>query len=249
MSAALLPDPSLLYWTAAVVFVAALVSSIAGFAFSALAGAALLFLLRDPPQAVAVLLGCSIAIQAYCVWALRRDIEWRALRPFVAGGALTVPVGVWLLTRLEPFIFAVVLGAFITAYGLYMLLRASAPVVRAGWRADAFAGTLGGLAGGLAAFPGSFVTIWCGMRGWSKERQRALYQPYILLMQLEALALLHWQAPKALALEPFMLHVPAALAGAHLGLRVFRRMSNRQFALTVNTLLVVSGIALAGGAL
>jgi hypothetical protein len=36
------------------------------------------------------------------------------------------------------------------------------------------------------------------MRGWTKERQRALYQRYILLMQLEALAFLQWQAPKAM---------------------------------------------------
>ena len=32
--------------------------------------------------------------------------------------------------------------------------------------------------------PGSFVTIWCSMRGWDKLRQRATYQPFILAMQV-----------------------------------------------------------------
>ena len=41
-------DPGLVLAVAAVVFAAALVSSIAGFAFSALAGAALVYVLQDP---------------------------------------------------------------------------------------------------------------------------------------------------------------------------------------------------------
>jgi uncharacterized protein len=36
------------------------------------------------------------------------------------------------------------------------------------------AGALGGIAGGLAGFPGLFVTIWCSMRGGDKLQQRAV---------------------------------------------------------------------------
>jgi hypothetical protein len=233
----------------AAIFVAALVSSIAGFAFSAIAGAPLLFLFGDPVQAVATMVVCSIAIQGYCVFALRRSIQWRALWPFLAAGMLSVPAGVWLLVRISPAVFAVGLGAFLTAYGLYMLFRGTPPVLRGTWRADAVAGALGGLAGGLSGFPGAFVTIWCGMRGWSKEAQRAVYQPYILAMQLVALATLGFQAPGAIGLEALLVYVPLALIAACLGLAVFRRMSTRQFTLAVNALLLVSGIALFGGLL
>jgi uncharacterized membrane protein YfcA len=38
--------------------------------------------------------------------------------------------------------------------------------------------------------------------------------------------------------------VPAALLGAWLGLRIFKRLSDRQFELAVNLLLVVSGVGL-----
>jgi uncharacterized membrane protein YfcA len=38
--------------------------------------------------------------------------------------------------------------------------------------------------------------------------------------------------------------VPAALLGAWFGLRIFKQLSDRQFELVVNTLLVLSGIGL-----
>ena len=34
----------------------------------------------------------------------------------------------------------------------------------------------------------AFVTIWCGFKGWTKERQRGIYQPFILIVQLVAIA-------------------------------------------------------------
>ena len=51
-------------------------------------------------------------------------------------------------------------------------------------------GSLGGITGPLAALPGAFVAIWCGMRGWDKVVQRSVYQPFILIMQLLTLGAL-----------------------------------------------------------
>lgn len=233
---------------AGVVFAAALISSIAGFAFSALAGAALVQLFQDPVRAVSAMVVCSIAIQAYSVWALRGSVQWPRLWPFLAGGALTVPFGVWLLARTPPELFALGLGSFLSAYGVYLLCRRDPPVVRARACHDAVAGAFGGLAGGLAAFPGSIVAIWCGMRGWTKEDQRGVYQPYILVMQLEALVFLRAEASSAIGLEPFLVYAPLALAAACAGVTVFRRMTNRQFNATVYVLLIASGVCLVGRA-
>jgi uncharacterized protein len=233
----------------ATIFLAALAASIAGFAFSAIAGAPLVYLFGDPVRAVSTMVVCSIAIQAYCVWALRRSIEWRPLAPFLASGALGVPLGVWLLLRTPAVVYCVGLGVFLIAYASYTLWRRNPPVLRGTWCHDAIAGALSGVAGGLTGFSGSFIAIWCGMRGWPKERQRALYQPYILIMQLEALAFLHWQVPAVLSPEVFVLYMPLALLAACAGLSVFRRLTSRQFSLAVNALLLVSGIALLGRSL
>jgi uncharacterized membrane protein YfcA len=155
-----------------------------------------------------------------------------------------VPIGVALLTRLPPHAVALGLGAFLVAYAGYLFCRSEPPIVRADWRADALVGALGGLAGGLAALPGLLVTLWCGVRGWSKERQRAIYQPFILAMQLETFAWLGCQAPASVPGACAVVLVPAALAATGLGLHVFRRLSGRQFGLAVNGLLLVSGVAL-----
>jgi uncharacterized membrane protein YfcA len=235
--------------TALAILLSAFVSSIAGFAFSALAGSALAYLKVDPFRAVQMMVVCSLATQLYAVWTIREAIRWRPLLPMIAAGAATVPLGVWTLRHADALIYAAGLGIFLIGYGCMVALRRDGVVLRANaWR-DAAAGALGGLAGGLAGIPGAFVTILCSMRGWDKLRQRAVYQPYILAMQLVAIVCLHWNAHARIELEHDMNLVPFALLGAIGGLAVFRRMSNQQFQVAVSALLVVSGMGLLARAL
>ena len=228
----------------AIVFCAALISSIAGFAFSALAGAALAHLSLAPTEAVEIMLVCSIAIQGYAVMSLGDSIEWRRLAPFLLGGAATVPLGIALLTRFSTVAFSVGLGVLLVLYGVYMLLRRSEIVVKGNALSDTLVGALGGVTGGLAAFPGAFVTVWCGMKGWTKERQRAVFQPYILAMQLLAFVLLRSSVPMPESRPSALFFVPVVMLAAHLGLAVFRKLSNRQFNYMVYCLLVVAGFTL-----
>ena len=114
--------------------------------------------------------------------------------------------------------------------------------------ADACIGFLGGITGGLAGFPGAAVTIWCSMRSWDKRRQRGIYQPFILFMQVLALLLIELMRSTiplgaGLGLDPVMF-VPPALLGTWLGLGIFRRLSDQGFGLVVNLLLLVSGVGL-----
>src|SRR4051794_40708525 len=71
-------------FVAGAVLLAALVSSIAGFAFAAIAGSALAYLQFEPVQAVMTMALCSIAMQTYAVWQLRASIRWRGLAPMIA---------------------------------------------------------------------------------------------------------------------------------------------------------------------
>jgi hypothetical protein len=72
----------------AIVFVCATISSITGFAFSAVSGAMLLHIVRDPVEAVQIMLVASIALQTYRVWALRKIIQPRELLPHFFGGPI-----------------------------------------------------------------------------------------------------------------------------------------------------------------
>ena len=228
--------------TLAVVFGAALVSSVVGFAFSALAGAGLLHLYEHPSEAVGIMVLCSTAIQLYCVIAMRRSIEWRRLLPFLVGGTAFVPLGVWLLFNLPSQWFAIGLGAFLAGYGAFMALRGQSRARAGAWWIDLCIGALGGITGGLAAFPGAFVTVWCSMRGWDKSVQRGVTQPYILAMQLIALVTMHAQHVD-LHLDSLRIEgMFVALFAAFLGMKVFSALTNRQFAWVLNSLLMASGV-------
>jgi uncharacterized membrane protein YfcA len=234
--------------TALVILAAAFVSSIAGFAFSALAGCALAYLGVGPLHAVQTMVVCSIVMQLYGVWKIRESIPWESLWPMLVAGAATIPGGVWLLVHSGGSNYAIGFGGFLIAYGGYVAARRQTRVFQGGvWR-DVAAGALGGITGGFAGFPGPFVTIWCSLRGWDSVRQRAVYQPYILTMQIVTVLCLQWQAPMRVDIVQTLQFVPFALLGAIGGLAVFQRMTTRQFHVAVSLLLVVSGMGLIGRA-
>lgn len=230
-----------------IVFAAAGLSSIGGFAFSALCGA-LLFHVMAPVAAVQLMMVCSIAIQSLSVFALRAATDWRLLSRFLLGGVVGLPVGIYLLLHVDRSVYCQILGGFLILYGFYMLRR-PATVVHVPWKwPDSLAGFLGGVTGGFAGFPGAFVTVWCALKGGAKDRQRGVYQPFILIMQLLALLALFWVATKP-GNDSFsqdlnsLFYVPAALLGTWCGIGWYRRLSDTQFAIIVNALLIISGFA------
>jgi uncharacterized membrane protein YfcA len=226
---------------------ASLVSSIAGFAFSAVCGAMLFHLSDDPVQVVQIMMTCSIANQAAMTWNMRRNIDWQGLRVYLAGGTCGVAIGVWILLHLDRAAYIPCLGVFLLAYGAYMLLRQPMVIRRQYIALDFAMGLLGGVTGGAAGFPGAAVTIWCGMKGWDKDRQRAVFQPFILIMQvLGLLAITVARQASVGAVDrdiATLLYIPVSLLGTMLGLALYRRMSDNQFARVVNLLLVVSGLS------
>ena len=85
------------------------------------------------------------------------------------------------------------------------------------------------------------------MKGWDKLRQRAVFQPFILCTQLVSLAVIAAMRARGMAAGmPHMAwaYVPAGLLGTWWGLACFRRMTDKQFAIAINVLLMVSGLAL-----
>src|ERR1700742_994611 len=104
------------------VFGGAFVSGLAGFAFSAVAGAFLLHVL-PPLEAVPLMLVCSVAVQATNLWAVRKHIRWKESLALVVGGLLGVPIAVWLLQVADARIFRAAFGLAVACYAAYMLFR------------------------------------------------------------------------------------------------------------------------------
>jgi uncharacterized membrane protein YfcA len=202
------------------VFLGAIVQGVAGFAFSAVAGAILLHV-RPPTEAVPLMMACSITVQAATLISLRRTMQWGGSVFLIGGGALGLPPALYLLHHVNTWAFRIGFGLFIAGYAAYMFWKcsrltiaalAAMPTLGAGVASpttgrmpaskfakqlqqlrkwpDAALGFASGLVGGLTAMPGALPTIWCDLQGMPKDRQRGMVQPFIASMQLIALLLL-----------------------------------------------------------
>jgi uncharacterized membrane protein YfcA len=227
------------------VFLGAFVSGLAGFAFSAVAGALLLHVL-PPLEAIPLMMACSIAVQATNMWALRDSIAWKESLTLVMGGIAGAPLAIWLLQNTDAHILKEGFGALIACYAGYMLLRPSLTHLnRMTWNRNVMVGFGGGLVGGLTAMPGALPTIWCDLNGVPKTQQRGLVQPFIAVMQIFSLALmLSRQQIPAHVLSNFAWSLPALAAGVALGILAFRKAQDATFRRAILVLLLVSGIAL-----
>ena len=221
-----------------------LVAGLAGFAFSATAGA-LLFHWLPPLEAVPLLLACSITTQLLSIASLWHTMQWRQCVPYLAGGFVGIPVGAHLLEGLSPHIFAAGFGMFLVCYSAYMLTRPNLAVRGGGRFAEIAAGFAGGITGGATAFPGAIPTIWCNLRGLPKGEQRGIVQPFILLMQIATLVYFSKLGILASGTwKNYFWCVPVVIAGTWIGLRFFNRIDEVKFRRVVLFFLLVSGATL-----
>src|ERR1700761_8900687 len=166
------------------VFCGAFVSSLAGFAFSAVAGAILLHVLQ-PVDAVPLIMACGVGMQATNLWALRKSLCWKDSLILIFGGLLGVPVAAWLLDNADAHTLRQAFGLAVIAYAGYMLCRPSLAFLQQMKRnGNALVDFGGGLMGGLTAIPVSLPAIWYDMHGVLNNWQLVLGQPFITVMQI-----------------------------------------------------------------
>jgi uncharacterized membrane protein YfcA len=226
-------------------FAAAFVTGLAGFAFGIVAAAVWLHFLA-PAQAAALIVAFGLIVQGVSVWKLRRAIKWPRLAPFLIGGVIGVPIGGELLRWTAPGNLRIAVGAILTLFSLYNLLRPSlASAARAGAAADAAVGVLNGVIGGATGLAGIAAVIWCSLRGWPPAEQRAVFQPSgvaVFAMTGLWLGSTGMIAPDTLTL--FLIGLPALAVGTWAGLKLFGKLDDQAFRRVVLVLLLISGLSL-----
>ena len=239
-------------FVAAVLFLAGVVSGLAGFAFSAIA--ACIVWLLPPLQAVPLIMLLSACNQLLSIGKLRQEMalwgtaEREGALPYIVGGIAGVPIGVELLRTLPPQLFSAGLGVFLVAYALLTLLMPSALRIGvSGTKAAAAVGALGGIAGGFSGFGASVLIVYLGLRGVGKSETRGITQPYILTMQLASLGVLALTDSAIFNIFFWFLWaltLPAVLLGSSTGVTLYRRLNDTNFRRAVLILLIVSGVGL-----
>ena len=99
--------------------------------------------------------------------------------------------------------------------------------------------------GGLGGLNGPAPTLWCSLRGWSRDEQRAVFQTFSLCMQ--ALTLAIYAASGLITLETvrlFAVVAPAMVVPTLIGVRLYARFSDAGFRQLVLGLLSISGMVL-----
>ena len=118
--------------------------------------------------------------QLLAAFTVRRGWDFRALLPFLAGGLAGLPLGLYLLPRLDVPMFKAALGLMLVVVCPLMFFASRLPRVQGGPAGDALAGAAGGVMGGLGGFTGVVPTLWCTVRGFDKDRQRGIIQNFNL---------------------------------------------------------------------
>ena len=228
-------------------FVAAVVTGLAGFAFGLVASAIWLHAIT-PVQSATLIVLYGLLVQGYAVWKLRHALNFSLLWPFLVGGGLGVPVGVSILGLARPEHMRAGIGAVLIAYSVYSLLRPNLPPAKSAHAvADGTAGFLNGVLGGMTGLSAILVIVWCGLRGWSRDVQRSVFQPSTVFVFAMTAT---WLGARGEithdTLKLFVIGLPVVFIGIQVGMKLYGRLDEAGFRRVVLILLLVSGVALVG---
>jgi len=224
--------------------VAGFVQGLSGFAFGLTAMSFWVWSVEPRLAAVLAVFG-SLTGQIIAALRVRRGFDWPRVAPFVIGGLFGLPLGVWLLPRLDVPVFKAVLGGLLVVWCPVMLFAQRLPRVSAGRAGDGLAGALGGVLGGIGGYTGVAPTLWCTLRGFDKDLQRAVIQNFNLAML--AVTFVVYLATGIVTREMlpmFAVVAPAMLVPSLLGMKVYIGISETLFRRIVLVLLTGSGVAL-----
>ena len=226
-------------------FTAAFVTGLAGFAFGMVAAAIWLYALT-PVQATALIVAYALLVQGHAVWKLRRKLNFSRLIPFIFGSAVGIPAGIFVLNWAAPADLRLAVGVLLILFSLNNLSQPKLPEAKqAGFALDTTVGVLNGLLGGSTGLGGILPAIWCGLRGWPKDEQRAVFQPTAVATFLMTIVWLGGAGVLTADIAGlFVIGLPALIAGTWLGWKLYGRLDEASFRKVVFYLLLASGVAL-----
>ncbi|MDP3562532.1 MAG: sulfite exporter TauE/SafE family protein [Legionellaceae bacterium] len=175
---------SLFFIIALGAIVAGFVQGLSGFAFGMVAMSFWAWKI-NPELVVAMAVFGALTGQILVAATVRRKFHLKVLFPFLIGGLVGVPIGVVVLPYLDINRFKSLLGFILVIWCPLMLITNRLPRIKMGGRvADSTVGGLGGIMSGLGGVAGVIPTLWCILRGFDKDTQRAVIQNFNLAMLL-----------------------------------------------------------------
>jgi uncharacterized membrane protein YfcA len=237
-------DGLLLAFFLVATFLGGFVSGFSGFAMGIVVSGIWLHIVT-PVQTAALIAGYGLLTQGYGILKLRQALRWQNIWPLVLGTAIGIPVGVMLLARIDPSQVRTGVGVLLMLYAVYSLARPAFKPIRIGTAADIVIGIFNGLLGGLTGLGGVISTISCQLRGWSKDVQRAVFQPvlfaaFVIISISQAVTGAF--TPETLKL--YAIGFPFMIAGIWSGFKLYGKIDDETFRKVVLVLLLFAGVSL-----
>jgi uncharacterized membrane protein YfcA len=225
-------------------FVGGFASGLAGFAMGFVVSGIWLHILT-PVQTTALIVGYGLLTQGYGVWKLRHALAWKSIAPFIVGGLIGVPIGTMLLTYLNPAYLRSGVGVLLVIYGAYGLAQPALKPLPSNGLSDTSIGLANGILAGLTGLPGFIITVWCQLRGWKKDVQRAIFQPVMLTAILANVVSLGVAgAITAEILRLYLIGLPAMVTGLWVGFKLYGKLDDASFRKVILVLLLIAGLGL-----
>jgi uncharacterized membrane protein YfcA len=229
---------------------AGLVQGISGFAFAMVSMSVWVWGIEPRVATVMAVFGGLVG-QLLSVFTVRRGLRLPVLMPYLAGAMAGAPLGVWVLPYLNPAVFKLVLGLFLVTCCPAMLLVDRLPRITAGGRlADVLVGSASGAMGGIGGFSGVLPSLWCTLRGYDKDVQRAIIQNFSLAAL--AVTMLGYMLTGAVTVDMlprFAIVAAALVVPGMIGARLYVGLSGEAFRRLVLMLLSLAGLAMIAAAL
>lgn len=225
-------------------FLGGFVSGFSGFAMGIVVSGIWLHIIT-PVQTAALIAGYGLLTQGYGILKLRHALRWQNIWPLVLGTAIGIPVGVMLLARIDPSQVRIGVGVLLVLYAIYSLAKPVFKPLKIGTKADIVVGFFNGLLGGLTGLGGVISTISCQLRGWTKDMQRAVFQP-VLFAAFVIISMTQGITGNFTAetLKLFGIGLPFMLAGIWSGFKLYGKIDDETFRKVVLVLLLFAGVSL-----
>jgi uncharacterized protein len=227
-----------------IIFAAAVIAGLSGFGFG-LVAMSVLPLIMDVKIANPILTLFTFILTPLIVIPLRRSIDLRSISYPLIGSAIGIPVGMYVLVKVESFIIKTALGVFIILYLLYRYLCADKPLPQLTRKWGVAAGLLSGALTSAFASGGPPIVMYLSSKNWEKDQLKVNIILFLFVQNLFKVSLLIWNHMITReVLIYYAVFIPPALIGLYGGTWLFRRITGRVYSIIVHSLLFASAIGL-----
>lgn len=225
--------------------VAGFAQGISGFAFGLIALSVWAWVL-DPHVATMLSICGALTGQLLAAFTVRRGFYLSQLWPFVVGGLIGIPIGMYLLPMINVHLFKTLLGCLLVIWCPVMLLSSRLPKLHhASKLSDGLIGASGGMLSAMGGLAGTIPSLWATFRGFERHAQRAIIQNFNLSVLLVTFLTYLARGQITSDVTPLLLIViPLVIISSLVGAKMYKGMSDLRFKQIILGLLSIAGILL-----